>query len=47
MLKWLVTGREVTNSEGEEVLTTTADVTDDPLAAIGGDNTDQVYNVNK
>ena len=47
MLKWLVTGREVSNIVGEEVMTTTAGVTDDPLAAIGRDNTDKVYNVNR
>ena len=43
MLKWLVTGREVSNTVGEEVVTTTTDVTEDPLAAIG----DKVYNVNR
>ena len=43
MLKWLVTGRELSNKVGEEVVTSTADVTEDPLAAIG----DKVYNVNR
>ena len=48
MLKWLVTGREVSNpGGGEEVLTTSAGVTEDPLAAIGGDTTNKIYNVHR
>jgi hypothetical protein len=48
MLKWLVTGREgVADSRGEEVLTSGAGVTEDPLAAIGGEISDKIYNVNR
>lgn len=47
MLKWLVTGREGADSRGEEVLTSGAGVTEDPLAAIGGEVSDKIYNVNR
>ena len=48
MLKWLVTGREgADDSRGEEVLTSGAGVTEDPLAAIGGEVSDKIYNVNR
>ena len=47
MLKWLVTGREVVGGGGEEVMTSKAGVTEDPLAAIGGESIDNIYNVNR
>ena len=48
MLKWLVTGKEErAPTEGKEVLTINAGVTDDPFVAIGGEITDSTYNVNR